>query len=106
MTLPNPQYLTPEQDQCVRRWEDWNRRYFIFAFIALVTLLVFSSQLGLSSGREWGPLGLLLAALVAPIVALQLRLRCPACNHRIGWQAKLQAPDQCRHCGTFLRSRE
>ena len=67
-------YLTPQQDRAIRRWERWNRNYFVFAFIALVILLVFSSQLGLSSGDSWGPLGVLLAVLVAPIIALQLRL--------------------------------
>lgn len=99
-------YLTPEQNQRLRRWETVNKLYFIFAFIALVVLLVFSSQLGLSSGNSWGPLGVLLAVLVAPIIVLQLRLKCPACEQSIGWQAKLMAPDQCRHCGVFLRSRQ
>lgn len=98
-------YLTPEQDNTLRRWERWNRNYFIFAFIALVIILVFSSQLGLSSDESWGPLGALIAALVAPIVILQLRLACPACGHKIGWQAKLMAPDQCKRCGTFLRAK-
>ena len=96
-------YLTPEQDNKLRRWERWNRNYFIFAFIALIVALVFSSQLGLSSGDDWGPLGLLIAALIAPIIVLQLRLACPACGQKIGWQAKLMAPDQCKSCGTFLR---
>lgn len=99
-------YLTPEQDQRLRRWESANKSYFIFAFLALIGLLVFSSQLGLSSGDSWGPLGVMLALLVAPIVVLQLRLKCPACGHPIGWQAKLMAPDQCRHCGVFLRARQ
>lgn len=98
-------YLTPEQDQRLRRWEAINKAYFIFAFVTLTVLLVFSSQLGLSSDQSWGPLGVLLALLVIPIIVLQLRLRCPACHHPIGWQAKLMAPDQCRHCGVFLRSR-
>lgn len=98
-------YLTEEQDQRLRRWEKWNQRYFIFAFVALLALLVFSSQLGLSSGDSWGPLGVLLALLVVPIIVLQLRLKCPACNAPIGWQAKLMAPDQCKACGTFLRSK-
>lgn len=99
------QYLTPEQDRKIRRWENWNRGYFIFAFFTLILVLVFSSQLGLSSGDDWSGLGLILAALVTPIIVLQLRLACPACGHRIGWQAKLMAPDQCRHCGVFLRSK-
>ena len=47
----------------------------------------------------------MLALLVAPIVVLQLRLRCPACGVKIGWQAKLMAPDQCKSCGVFLRSK-
>ncbi|WP_372980705.1 hypothetical protein [Marinobacter sediminum] len=98
-------YLTPEQDRDIRRWERWNRNYFILAFLALIIILVFSSQLGLSSGTSWGPLGLLLAAIVAPIIVLQLRLACPACGHKIGWQAKLMAPDQCKTCGTFLRAK-
>lgn len=98
-------YLTPEQDQRLRRWETINKSYFIFAFLAMIGLLVFSSQLGLSSGDSWGPLGVLLAALIVPIIVLQLRLKCPACEHSIGWQAKLMAPDQCRHCGVFLRAR-
>jgi len=98
-------YLTQEQDRRLRRWERWNRNYFLFAFAALVVILVFSSQLGLSSGTSWGPLGLLLALLVTPIIILQLRLTCPACGHRLGWQAKLMAPDQCSNCGTFLRAR-
>ncbi len=98
-------YLTPEQDSKLRRWECWNRNYFIFAFVALVIILVFSSQLGLSSGEDWGPLGLLLAALITPIIILQLRLACPACGHKLGWQAKLMAPDQCKSCGTFLRAK-
>ncbi|WP_111498494.1 hypothetical protein [Marinobacter bohaiensis] len=106
MDTPTPTYLTPEQDQRIRRWERWNRRYFIFAFITLIVLLVFSSQLGVSSGDEWGALGPLLAAFIAPIIVMQLRLSCPACGERIGWQAKLQAPDQCRHCQTFLRARQ
>ncbi|MEL7400291.1 MAG: hypothetical protein AAFN68_06925 [Pseudomonadota bacterium] len=67
---------------------------------------VFSSQLGLSSGESWGPLGVLIAALITPIIVLQLKLACPACGHKIGWQAKLMAPDQCKTCGTFLRSRD
>lgn len=99
-------YLTPEQDRKIRRWERWNRNYFIFAFFTLTVILVFSSQLGLSSNDSWGPLGILLAVLVAPIVALQLRLACPACGHKIGWQAKLMAPDQCRHCKVFLRAKK
>lgn len=99
-------YLTPEQDRKIRRWERWNRNYFIFAFFTLTVILIFSSQLGLSSDDSWGPLGILLAVLVAPIVALQLRLACPACGHRIGWQAKLMAPDQCRHCKVFLRAKK
>lgn len=99
-------YLTPEQDQRLRRWESINKSYFIFAFLAMIGLLVFSSQLGLSSGDSWGPLGVLLAALIVPIIILQLRLKCPACEHSIGWQAKLMAPDQCRHCGVFLRARQ
>ena len=98
-------YLTSDQDARLRRWEFWNKSYFIFAFFALIVILVFSSQLGLSSGDSWGPLGLLIALLVTPIVVLQLRLRCPSCGHRIGWQAKLMVPDQCKACGTFLRSR-
>ncbi|MFC4257976.1 hypothetical protein ACFOZ5_02895 [Marinobacter lacisalsi] len=98
-------YLTPEQNQRLRRWETINKWYFIIAFIVLVILLVFSTQLGLSSGSSWGPLGVLLALLVVPIIILQLRLKCPACGHSIGWQAKLMAPDQCRNCGVFLRSR-
>lgn len=98
-------YLTPEQNQRLRRWETINKWYFIIAFVVLVVLLVFSSQLGLSSGNSWGPLGVLLALLVVPIILLQLRLKCPACGHSIGWQAKLMAPDQCRNCGVFLRSR-
>lgn len=98
-------YLTPEQDQRLRRWETVNKGYFIFAFVALVILLVFSSQLGLSSGDSWGPLGGLIALLILPIVILQLRLKCPACGQAIGWQAKLMAPDQCRSCGAFLRAR-
>jgi predicted RNA-binding Zn-ribbon protein involved in translation (DUF1610 family) len=98
-------YLTTEQNDRLRRWEFWNKRYFIFAFFALTVILVFSSQLGLSSDDSWGPLGLLIAALVAPIVVLQLRLACPACGHKIGWQAKLMAPDQCKSCGTFLRAK-
>ncbi len=51
-------YLTSEQDAQLRRWERWNRNYFVFAFVALVVVLVFSSQLGLSSGDDWGSLGL------------------------------------------------
>ncbi|GAA3579261.1 MAG: hypothetical protein MI794_15110 [Pseudomonadales bacterium] len=103
--MPN-QYLTAEQDRRLRRWEACNQGYFIFAFFALIVVLIFSSQLGLSSGDSWGPLGLLLAALVTPIIILQLRLACPACGVKIGWQAKLMAPDQCRHCGVFLRARQ
>lgn len=99
-------YLTPEQDAKLRRWERWNRNYFVFAFVALMAVLVFSSQLGISSGDDWGSLGLLLVLLVAPIILLQLRLRCPACGEKIGWQAKLMAPDQCKSCGTFLRSKD
>lgn len=99
-------YLTPEQDHQLRRWEVWNKGYFIVAFFTLLVVLIFSSQLGLSSGESWGPLGLILAVLVTPIVLLQLRLACPACGHRIGWQAKLMAPDQCRHCQVFLRARQ
>jgi hypothetical protein len=101
----SPSYLTPAQHQRLSRWERWNRNYFIFAFAALAIILVFSSQMGLSSGDQWGTLGIVIAALVAPIIILQLRLACPACGHRIGWQAKLQAPDQCRNCHTFLRAR-
>jgi len=99
-------YLTPEQDRRLRRWERWNRNYFLFAFVALTVILIFSSQLGLSTDASWGPLGLLMAVLVTPIIILQLRLSCPACGHRLGWQAKLMAPDQCPHCGTFLRARK
>ncbi len=98
-------YLTPEQDARLRRWERWNRNYFIVAFVALTVLLVFSSQLGLSSADSWSPLGVLIALLILPIVILQLRLKCPACDRKIGWQAKLMAPDQCRNCGTFLRAK-
>lgn len=100
------QYLTPEQDEKIRQWERWNLNYFIFAFVALTIILVFSSQLGLSSGESWGPLGVLIAALITPIIVLQLKLACPACGQKIGWQAKLMAPDQCKTCGTFLRSRD
>ncbi|WP_434049857.1 hypothetical protein [Marinobacter salarius] len=99
-------YLTSEQNDRLRRWETWNKGYFIFAFFALVITLVFSSQLGLSSGDSWGPLGVLIAALITPIIILQLRLSCPACGQKIGWQAKLMAPDQCKACGTFLRSKD
>lgn len=99
-------YLNRDQDHQLRRWETWNRNYFIFAFFMLILVLVFSSQLGLSSGESWGPLGIIIAALVAPIVVLQMRLSCPACGHRIGWQAKLLAPDQCRHCKVFLRAKD
>ncbi|PSF11833.1 hypothetical protein C7H09_05575 [Marinobacter fuscus] len=98
-------YLTADQDSQLRRWERWNRNYFVFAFVALIVMLVFSSQLGLSSGDDWGSLGFILVALVAPIVVLQLRLKCPACEAKIGWQAKLMAPDQCKSCGVFLRAR-
>jgi Mn2+/Fe2+ NRAMP family transporter len=99
-------YLTPEQNSKLRRWERWNRGYFIVAFIALVTVLVFGSQLGLSSSDSWDLSGVLIVLLIAPIVALQLKLTCPACGQKIGWQAKLMAPDQCPHCHTFLRSRK
>lgn len=98
-------YLTPEQNQRLRRWEAINKGYFIFAFVVLVVLLVFSTQLGLSSDSSWGPLGVLLTLLVVPIIVLQLRLKCPDCGKALGWQAKLMAPDQCRHCGVFLRAR-
>ncbi|WP_323750473.1 hypothetical protein [Marinobacter sp.] len=96
-------YLSSEQDAKLRRWERWNRSYFIFAFFALILVLVFSSQLGISSGDDWGGLGVLLVLLVIPIIVLQLRLSCPACDTKIGWQAKLMAPDQCKSCGVFLR---
>jgi len=99
-------YLTPEQNAQLRRWESWNKRYFIFAFFALIVILVFSSQLGLSSDDSWGPLGILIAALMTPIIILQMRLACPACKQKIGWQAKLMAPNQCKACGTFLRSKD
>ncbi len=99
-------YLTAEQNGRLRRWESWNKGYFIFAFFALTVILVFSSQLGLSSDDSWGPLGILIAIIVTPIIILQMRLTCPACGHKIGWQAKLMAPDQCRACGTFLRSKD
>ncbi|TGN38924.1 hypothetical protein [Marinobacter confluentis] len=99
-------YLTSEQDGRLRRWESLNKGYFIFAFFALIVILVFSSQLGLSSGESWGPLGVLIAALVTPIIILQMRLACPACGQKIGWQAKLMAPDQCKACGTFLRAKD
>ncbi len=98
-------YLTAEQDAQLRRWERWNRRYFVLAFTALLVVLVFSSQLGLSSGESWSGLGILLAVIVAPIIVMQLRLRCPACGEPIGWQAKLMAPDQCASCKTFLRAK-
>lgn len=98
-------YLTPEQDEKIRKWERWNRNYFIFAFVALMIILVFSSQLGLSSGESWEPLGILIAVLITPIIVLQFKLACPACGHKLGWQAKLMAPDQCKTCGTFLRSK-
>ena len=77
------QYLTPEQDEKIRQWERWNRNYFIFAFVALTIILVFSSQLGLSSGESWGPLGVLIAALITPIIVLQLKLACPACGQKL-----------------------
>lgn len=99
------QYLTDEQNERIRRWERLNRGYFIFAFFTLTIILVFSSQLGLSSGESWGPLGVLIAAIITPIIVLQLRLACPACGQKIGWQAKLMAPDQCKACGTFLRAK-
>ncbi len=102
----NADYLTPEQNRQLRRWEHWNRGYFIFAFISLVILLVFSSRLGLSSDQSWGPLGLFIAALITPIIILQMRLACPACGHHIGWQAKLLAPSRCRHCKRFLQARQ
>lgn len=100
------QYLTKAQDQRLQRWETWNKGYFIFAFATLIIVLVFSSQLGLSSADSWGPLGLIIALLVAPIVVLQARLTCPACGAKIGWRAKLMAPDQCPSCGVFLRARQ
>ncbi len=98
-------YLTNEQNTQLRRWERWNRNYFLFAFTALIVILVFSSQLGLSSGDDWGGLGVILALLVAPIVVLQMKLACPACGEKLGWQAKLMAPDQCKHCACFLRAK-
>jgi hypothetical protein len=98
-------YLTKEQHDRLRQWESWNKSYFIFAFFSLIVILVFSSQLGLSSGDSWGPLGVLIAALITPIIILQLRLECPACGEKIGWQAKLMAPDQCKACSTFLRAK-
>ncbi len=102
---PSPHYLSPDQARRIRRWEAWNMGYFVVAFITLLTLLVFSSQLGLSDGNDWSGLGIIIALLVIPIIVLQLRLACPACAERIGWQAKMMAPDQCRHCHTFLRAR-
>ncbi|OEY65872.1 hypothetical protein [Marinobacter sp. X15-166B] len=99
-------YLSPEQNRRLRRWESWNRGYFIVAFIALIVVLVFSSELGLSSADSWGPLGVVLVLLILPIIILQLRLRCPACDQKIGWHAKLMAPDQCPHCHRFLRSKQ
>ncbi|WP_150911649.1 hypothetical protein [Marinobacter halotolerans] len=98
-------YLTSEQNDRLRRWESWNKGYFIVAFVALTLILVFSSQLGISSGESWGPLGVLIAVIIAPIIVLQMRLKCPACGYKIGWQAKLMAPDQCKSCGTFLRAK-
>src|SRR5690554_8067518 len=97
-------YLTPEQDAKLRRWERWNRNYFVFAFVALIVVLVFSSQLGISSGDYGGSLGVLLALRVSPIVVLQLRRRCPACGVKFGWQAKLMVPVYFKSCGVFLRS--
>mgnify|MGYP005840534981 CR=1 FL=1 len=98
-------YLTAEHNHRLRRWELWNKGYFIFAFLALTVILVFSSQLGLSSDDSWGPLGIIIAIIVFPVIILQMRLKCPACGHKIGWQAKLMAPDQCKACGTFLRAK-
>ena len=37
-------YLTPEQDQRLRRWERINKAYFIFAFLALVIWLAVGIQ--------------------------------------------------------------
>ena len=98
-------YLTTKQNAHLRRWERWNRNYFLFAFTALIIILVFSSQLGLSSGDDWDGLGIILVLLVAPIVAMQLKLTCPACSEKLGWQAKLMVPEQCKHCGCFLRAK-
>jgi hypothetical protein len=98
-------YLSTEQDARLRRWERWNRNYFLFAFTALIIILVFSSQLGLSSDDDWSGLGIVLVLLVAPIVALQLKLTCPSCGEKMGSHAKLMAPDQCKHCGCFLRAK-
>jgi hypothetical protein len=96
-------YLTTKQNAHLRRWERWNRNYFLFAFTALIIILVFSSQLGLSSADDWGGLGVILVLLVAPIVAMQLKLACPACSEKLGWQAKLMAPEQCKYCESVLR---
>jgi hypothetical protein len=98
-------YLTTEQDARLRRWEWWNRNYFLFAFTALIITLVFSSQLGLSSADNWDGLGIILVLLVAPIVAMQLKLACPACSEKLGWQAKLMAPEQCKYCESILRAK-
>lgn len=98
-------YLTPEQNSKLRRWERWNRNYFMFAFVALLVVLVFGSQLGLSSNDNWDMTGALAVLLIAPIVIFQLKLTCPACEQKISWQAKLMAPEQCPHCQTFLRSK-
>ena len=71
---PSPHYLSPDQARRIRRWEAWNMGYFVVAFITLLTLLVFSSQLGLSDGNDWSGLGIIIALLVIPIIVLQLRL--------------------------------
>ena len=49
--------------------------------------------------------GALIARAVSKNKARLAGMECPACGHKIGWQAKLMAPDQCKTCGTFLRAR-
>ena len=85
--------------QWVGRMEGWSRfDAFYWSFITALTV-------GYGDLRPSCRKSKLLALLVAPIVVLQLRLRCPACGEKIGWQAKLMAPDQCKSCGVFLRSK-
>lgn len=100
MTPPAP--LNPEQYARLRRWERWHRRYVALAFVLLGSAIVFGHPGG---SLHPGLVGLLLAAVVAPIPLFQLGLRCPACHRYPGWEARLEAPRHCHKCGASLHSR-
>lgn len=94
--------LSKQQREELQAWQ----RRMLLVFVTIMGLLLMAALTDMLFGMPKTmavSIFLLLIALVALSVFIQFSQKCPACGYRIGFQARLLVPDNCKQCGVKLK---